>query len=1150
MVMAAAPGTGAAQEPAAAASAVSSVAAPVQGIAVAPKPAWVVDRAVPDVAKARLDQAQEGVAYLIADSQVQVRPDGYDTWFRTTTKVVNRSGLESSGQLTLVFDPAFETVDLNAVRLIRGGKVIDLTAETRFRVVEREDDLDEGILKGTLKAIANVPDVRVGDIVDFATTVRTKTTLWPNHAFFGFTHRYSDPLALHAIRYLWPAGMTPQYKSLNGEFSFTKKTTGSGLEWERVVVDAPAAQGESDVPTDAFQWGRVAISTMRDWSEVSRWAVELYKGDETLPAALKERLDAIAARSASPADRLTEALRFVQDEIRYVGEELGAGSYLPRRPATVVARGYGDCKDKSLLLSVALRHLGIDAVPALVSTRVGNRLPDLLPSPVEFDHVIVRAVIDGKILWLDPTGAHQGGRGAAIVPADLGYALPIRAGQAGLEKMSGFAERAGKMTVLEQFAVDEAAAVPLTLHVETRYTDARADGVRASLAKSSLEGFSKNNLDFYLKRFPGLTESKPLEILDDRDQNVITMVENYAMSADAFKKGAIASKLGTIAYVVQGVLPDRQTGTRRNPLALRAHSLAEQTIELRVKDRVLDGLEDVKTSGALAFSRETTRLPDGIRMVYRLNSGTREVVPADEAEQVYKVSDLIKDEAQIDFFLDKSPRVAAGPDGIDPALWAPIRPEVEAALALAGKPDEASRIEALTKLNAALARVAKPSPLAGLIEGLRGAVLSDMRRPQAALAALQSATRQYDGNPEVYRLWIAYELDLGTLETLGEALRRTIKVQPQIVAALDKRWVQLAFQKVGKLPAEKRETAREDICILLDQGGFQQQPRTAMGAYVLECAIAARSRRGDLAGARAALAKGPSASTGLQLAIDRRHQALWGDVDRISGSGFRKALEQDAKRAAEAAEAAPRDYGRRTEQMQALRALGRFTEALAAGKALAEDKQQIEVVGGDGFWLVNEYAQNLAALGRDGDAIARMGEIIALGVDRYPDLAPLAINRAELLVGAGQFEEAAQALTDLEANHATSLSDYGKMWVWAHRACALRGLGREAEAKADEDKIGAKPSENWSAATYAAACRGDVAGVADAIVTRLRDDEARPGALNLFITFQTPEARTPFEKKLIAIVEQAKASPAVRAEFSKVGRFVPFAGTAQGVNEF
>ncbi len=1097
-----------------------------------------------------MDQAQQGVAYLLADSQTRVLADGYDGWFRSAIKVVNRSGLESAGQITLQFDPNFETVDINFVHLIRDGKVIDLTPHTHFRVVEREDELDSGIVTGALKAIANLTDVRVGDIVDYATTSHTHTTLWPKHAFFGFSQRFSDPLALYGIRYVWPAGVEPRYKSVNGDFKFSAKQTDKGLEWERVAIDPQVARGENDVPASAFQWGRVTISTMRDWSEVAQWAVPLYQGDETLPPAFKDRLDRIARSAPTPADRLTEATRFVQDEIRYVGEEMGVGSYVPRRPTVVLARGYGDCKDKTLLLTLALRHLGIQATPALVSTQLGSRLPDLLPSPLEFDHVIVRAVVDGKVLWLDPTGAHRGGRGAGIVPSDLGYALPIRSGQVGLEKITGFAERAGTMKVIEQFAVDETASVPLTLHVETRYTDARADNIRAALAKSSLGNFSKGNLEFYQKRFPDLTESKPFEVVDDRDRNVVTMIENYTMTAQAFKKAAIASKFGTRAYALQGVLPDRETGRRSHPLTIPAHVVNEQIIELRVKNRVLDLLEDVKPEGRLAFARSSTRLPDGVRIAYQLQTGVDQVAAPDEAEAVYVASDLVKEETNIDFFLDKAPRIAAAPQGIDPSVWAVVKPDVEAAVALAKKSDQPSRLEGLAKLNAALAKVAQPSPIAGLIEGIRGGVLSDLGRPQAALAALQSATKQFDGNPDVYRAWIAYELQLGSAESIAAAFERTSRVQPQVLASVDKTWVQAALHKARTLPAGEREVARESICMPLERVGFQQQPRTGMGDFVLECTIMGHSRRGDLSAARAALAKAPSTRTGVRLAIDRRHQQLWPAIDAMVADGFRKSLEREARKATAAAKAAPRNYALVTEQMQALRALGRFQDALDSGKTLADDKAQIEVAGNDAFWLVNEYALTLLALGRSDEALARMNAVLGLGLDRYPELASLAINRSEMLIRARRFQDAATALAGLDTSHPGALSEYGKMWVWANRACALRGLGRAAEAKPDEDKVAAKAAENWSAATFAAACRGDTDGVADLLVTRLRNDDARSDALNVFITFQMQEARTPFENQLRAVLDKAKASPSVAAEFAKVGRSVSLAGTTQSWNDF
>ncbi len=1125
--------------------------APAQAVTVEATPGWVRERTIPEATKGRIAVAQSGVAYLLTDEQYRTRADGHDDWFRAANQVTNRSGLESSGQISVTFNPGFETVGLNFVHVIRDGKIIDLSRETQFRIVEREDDLSDGIVSGTLKAIANLRDVRVGDIVDFATTTHSRTSLWPGQAFYHLSQRYSDPLAMRAVRFVWPEGMTPRYKAINSDIAFPARKTADGVEWEWITRDPPALRGEADVPATAFQWGRVDVSTMPDWAALARWATGLYQGDESLPADFSARLDAMAKASPAQADRLTAATRYVQDNIRYVGEELGEGSYVPRRPKTVLSRGYGDCKDKSLLLAVALRRLGIDAVPALVSTGAGARLPDRLPSPLEFDHAIVRAVIDGKVIWIDATGSHRGGRGMALVPSDLGYALPIRAGQTSLEHMDGFRDHAGRVSVVEQFSVDEAGAVPLTLRVETRYTDARADGMRARWAAGSTSEFADGNLKFYRERFPGLVESKPLDLVDDRDGNVLTMIETYAMSREAFVKAAIPAKLTTRAYLVQSVLPGRQANPRIAPLSLSDNQVNEQTIELHVKGRVLSGMADIDaTAGPIAFSRKSTKLPDGLRMVYRLDTGPRDEIAASEAEAIYALSDQIKDGVGIEFYIDKSPRAGPAPDGLDPAAWLPVKDDMEKVIALTQKNDEAANLEALAIVSAVSARVAHPSPVGGLVDGLKGAILSDLRRPQAAFAALQSATAQYTGNAPVYRLWLGYELDLGTAESFTKALQRTQTAQPQIVAALDKQWVRIAMQKVQALTPDKREAAREDLCIALDRGNWQQTPRTLFGSDTLGCAIAAHSLRGAVADARAGLAKTPPTQTLLTLSIDRRHQALWPDLDRIGSDRFRTSLTREADRAVAAGKASPKDYWAITAQMQSLRALGRSEEALAAGKALASDPAQIEVAGSDAFWLVNEYASNLRAVGRMDEAIAALNGLLALGVNRYPELASVAINHAEFLVAAGRFQAAIDSAAQIEKDHADKLNPYGKMWLWANQACALRSLGRNADADAADARLATKPEENWSAATVAAACRNDTKAIADLLVRRLRDSDARPAALGLFIVFETPELHTPFETALRQAIAKARARPDVQAEFARYGRVVRYAGTTQGWSEF
>ncbi|MFN9448206.1 MAG: hypothetical protein ACK58U_00895 [Rubrivivax sp.] len=98
-----------------------------------------------------------------------------------------------------------------------------------------------------------------------------------------------------------------------------------------------------------------------------------------------------------------------------------------------MARRWGDCKDKSLLLVRLLQEVGIEAHPVLVSLQSRSTARQLLPSPAAFEHVVVRVTMDGRDHWLDPTRTVQSSRldrlGQHLEAAAV---LPVQPGAQGL----------------------------------------------------------------------------------------------------------------------------------------------------------------------------------------------------------------------------------------------------------------------------------------------------------------------------------------------------------------------------------------------------------------------------------------------------------------------------------------------------------------------------------------------------------------------------------------------------------------------------------------------------------------------------------------------------------------------------------------------
>ena len=79
--------------------------------------------------------------------------------------------------------------------------------------------------------------------------------------------------------------------------------------------------------------------------------------------------------------------------------------------------------------------LGIEAEPALASIVHGDGLDERLPMLEIFDHVLVRAVIGGKVYWLD--GTRSGDRTLDDLPVPgFHWLLPVQKSGAELVKLT------------------------------------------------------------------------------------------------------------------------------------------------------------------------------------------------------------------------------------------------------------------------------------------------------------------------------------------------------------------------------------------------------------------------------------------------------------------------------------------------------------------------------------------------------------------------------------------------------------------------------------------------------------------------------------------------------------------------------------------
>jgi Domain of Unknown Function with PDB structure (DUF3857)/Transglutaminase-like superfamily len=558
---------------------VGSSAAAAERYDIIPTPQWVQPSAVPAA-----DDAVEhagGAEYLLVDRQIRIDKFLY-SYYRFATKITDVPGVEDNSQVRISFDPLREKLHLHAVTLKRGSLSIDELRKGQIRILQRENELDDGILDGNLTFHLLLTDVRVGDTVDYSYSIERQEPEWNGRYFGSQSLQWADPVAALRFRIQSRIG-APMFTATHGAQPPKERDEGGWhlIEWSATGI--AGVRSERHVPPWFTQRPFAEFTQFRDWTELAETARHLYAAPSKPSKELLEISNRLRNAFHSEADLAVAAMTFVQDEVRYTGIEEGGGAFRPTAPDVVLARRYGDCKDKTLLAVTLLNMLGIDAAPALVSTKWRHMLGARLPSPGAMDHAVVFAKISGKPYWFDATSTGRRGHLANFAQAHFGAGLVIAAGTTQLQSMPR-AEPGEPLVVTKQLFDFRAGLSKQTVFsVSTLYRGSEADAMRRRLADKGAIALGKDYLQYYQGRYPSLSGGNPLQVKDDAERNEVSIEENYVINQGFVpKQGVQEFRVNADTFSDQLDAPD--STARKAPLAVDYPFFSTMTITLKMPD--------------------------------------------------------------------------------------------------------------------------------------------------------------------------------------------------------------------------------------------------------------------------------------------------------------------------------------------------------------------------------------------------------------------------------------------------------------------------------------------------------------------------------------------------------------------------------------
>jgi tetratricopeptide (TPR) repeat protein/transglutaminase-like putative cysteine protease len=358
------------------------------------------------------DGAGEDAVTLAEVTAVKVQTTGLSSRFQQlAVKVFTQRGVEAFRQLPITYSPDRQEVRVLKARITRGdGSIIDSFGDGERNINEPWT----GMYYDARARVLTFPALAPGDVlevqwrVDDTATENLLSDYWGDVDAVQATvprRRYRYVVDMPASRPLsWNAATLPPWVTASREPKGDRVLYRFEATDVKKVVPEPQMPGWAEVATPLH------VSTYQSWDAVGRYWWGLVRDQLTPNAELQKTVDTVlkGVDRKKTADVVAALYGFVVTNTRYVALEFGIHGYKPYRVDRVLARRFGDCKDKASLIVAMLKLAGVDARLVLLRMRSLGALPPEPASLAAFNHAI--AYVPALDLYLDGTAEFHGSR--------------------------------------------------------------------------------------------------------------------------------------------------------------------------------------------------------------------------------------------------------------------------------------------------------------------------------------------------------------------------------------------------------------------------------------------------------------------------------------------------------------------------------------------------------------------------------------------------------------------------------------------------------------------------------------------------------------------------------------------------------------------
>lgn len=297
----------------------------------------------------------------------------------------NDAAAMKTGQLSVVYDAAMQDLEIvEAHTEKQNGEKIPVNVDAIYDQTPPGSAQLPMFTERRMKVIV-YPQLAAGDTAVYTIKLTSKHSYFPGQYWYG--ELFPRTMSYGEVQETITAPKSLPLYVENYNVEFKKRDLGPNViyRWHYSAPEPSEVVTEPTAPLSGTP--RFFVSTFKDYAALG----DAYAAEAQPKMVVTPKIQALADRitqgTVNRRDRAQKLYEWVSAHIRYVAIELGKGSLVPHDAETVLANGYGDCKDHAVLLSTLLKAKGIDSQTVLINNTTDYTLTEV-PTFIQLNHAI------------------------------------------------------------------------------------------------------------------------------------------------------------------------------------------------------------------------------------------------------------------------------------------------------------------------------------------------------------------------------------------------------------------------------------------------------------------------------------------------------------------------------------------------------------------------------------------------------------------------------------------------------------------------------------------------------------------------------------------------------------------------------------------